>query len=37
MPVAEEKTKEFYAHNIEGKPVQEWQLFEYHLNRTANI
>jgi len=27
--------KEFYAHSIEGKPVDEWQGLEEHLKETA--
>ncbi len=28
---------EFYAHSIEGKPVDEWHLLEEHLKGTAEL
>jgi CRISPR-associated endonuclease/helicase Cas3 len=28
---------EFYAHTIEGKPVDEWHLLEEHLKGTAEL
>ena len=37
MPALSEKTAEFYAHSIEGKPVQEWHRLEEHLKQTAEL
>jgi CRISPR-associated endonuclease/helicase Cas3 len=29
--------KKFYAHSIEGKPVEEWHLLEEHLQNVARM
>jgi hypothetical protein len=28
-------TKKYYAHSLEGKPPEEWQLLDEHLNNVA--
>ena len=37
MPMSSKRSKEFYAHSIEGKPVQEWHRLEEHLKGTAKL
>ncbi len=29
--------KKFYAHSVEGKPINEWQRLEEHLKGTAEL
>jgi HD superfamily phosphohydrolase YqeK len=30
-------TEKYYAHSLEGKPPEEWQLLDEHLNNVAEM